>query len=167
MTTQLTPSLVRIISVTGDVIGAGFLVTDRHLLTCAHVIASAFNLKEYSPDLPSSPVALDFPLLAPGNRLTGHVTVWQPPQADSGDIAVVELDAGPPPNPRPIRLVDAEDMWGHPFRACGFPANYENGVWASGVLRGPEASGWIQIEDIKTTGYRIEPGFSEIGRAHV
>jgi len=33
-------------------------------------------------------------------------------------------------------------------------------VWASGVLRGRQASGWLQIEDVKQTGYLVAPGFS-------
>jgi len=41
----------------------------------------------------------------------------------------------------------------------GFPDGHPDGVYASGVLRGRQATGWIQIEDVKETGYRVEPGF--------
>jgi hypothetical protein len=33
-------------------------------------------------------------------------------------------------------------------------------VWASGVLRDRTVSGHIHIEDTKTTGYSVQPGFS-------
>jgi hypothetical protein len=33
-------------------------------------------------------------------------------------------------------------------------------VLASGVLRGQTAAGWVQIEDVKEPGYRVQPGFS-------
>jgi hypothetical protein len=58
-----------------------------------------------------------------------------------------------------VRLVIPEDeLWEHTFRTIGF--SIPEGVWASGVLRGKNAEGWIQIEDTKNTGYSIQPGFS-------
>ncbi|MFM9158311.1 MAG: hypothetical protein ACKOPK_10430, partial [Dolichospermum sp.] len=33
-------------------------------------------------------------------------------------------------------------------------------VWATGVLRGPTAKDWVQLEDEKQPGFRLEPGFS-------
>jgi len=60
----------------------------------------------------------------------------------------------------PARLVTADDLWGHTFRAFGFPSGYDEGVWASGQLLEKQAAGWVQIEDMKLTGYFIEPGFS-------
>jgi hypothetical protein len=59
-----------------------------------------------------------------------------------------------------VRLVTADELWGHAFRAYGFPAGYDQGIWASGVLRGRQAAGWVQIEDIKQTGYFVAPSFS-------
>ena len=57
-------SLVRIHTKAGGVAGAGFLVGERHILTCAHVIAQALGLAEDAPGPPSSLVSLDFPQLA-------------------------------------------------------------------------------------------------------
>jgi len=73
---------------------------------------------------------------------------------------VLELTSDPPAESKPVRLVTANDLWDHSFRALGFPAGYEQGVWASGVLRGRQADGWLQVEDTKQTGYLIAPGFS-------
>jgi hypothetical protein len=73
---------------------------------------------------------------------------------------VLELTTDPFAESKPARLVTADDLWGHSFRALGFPAGYEQGVWASGVLRGRQADGWLQIEDTTETGYLIAPGFS-------
>jgi hypothetical protein len=56
--------------------------------------------------------------------------------------------------------VQAEDLWKHTFRAFGFPAGYDNGVYAYGNILGREASGWLQIEDVKQSGYFVQPGFS-------
>src|SRR5205085_2176204 len=59
-----------------------------------------------------------------------------------------------------VRLVVAEDLWDHTFRAFGFPNYHDQGVWASGKLRAREATGWVQIEDIKAVGKRVQQGFS-------
>src|SRR6185436_13841236 len=107
------------------------------------------------------------PLLAPGRRLSARVVGWHPvrsgplvPSMDGDDIAILELTADPPEDGRPARLVIADDLWDHPFRAFGFPAGYDGGVWASGVLRAGQSDGWVQIEDTKQTGFFVAPGFS-------
>ena len=149
-------AIVRVHASDGTVVGAGFLVTDRHVLTCAHVVASALGLPEDTPALPQVELHLDFPLLTPNQVVTARVVHWRP----DTDVAGLELTSEPPPEASAIRLVTADDLWGHSFRAFGFPAGYEQGGWASGVLRGRQADGWLQIEDPKMTGYLIAPGFS-------
>jgi tetratricopeptide (TPR) repeat protein len=156
MTTPLNSAIVRIRAANGTVVGTGFLVTGRHVLTCVHVVTAALGLPHHTPNPPQADLHLDFPLLAPESTLTAHVSHWQP----AIDVAVLELTTDPPAESKPVRLVTADDLWGHSFRALGFPAGYEQGVWASGVLRGQQADGWLQIEDTKETGYLIAPGFS-------
>jgi tetratricopeptide (TPR) repeat protein len=156
MTTLIESAIVRVRRTNDTVVGAGFLVTDRHVLTCAHVVTSALGLPHDTPNLPQADLQLDFPLLAPESILTARISHWQP----AIDVAVLELSSGPPAESRPVRLVTTNDLWGHSFRALGFPAGYEQGVWASGVLRGRQADGWLQVEDTKETGYLIAPGFS-------
>ncbi len=72
----------------------------------------------------------------------------------------MELENSPPEAAQPARLVTSEDFWGHPFRVLGFPAKQSNGVWSSGELRAEIGNGWVQLEDVKQAGYRLEPGFS-------
>jgi tetratricopeptide (TPR) repeat protein len=158
MTTMTTIelSVVRIRAPEGRTVGAGFLVADRQVLTCAHVIAAALSLPEDTPETLRAEVHLDFPLVAPARILTARVIHWQP----ESDVAGLQLDGDPPTDARPVRLVTAKDLWAHAFRAFGFPAGYDDGVWASGLLRGRQAAGWVQIEDVKEPGYRVQPGFS-------
>ena len=156
MTTSLNSAIVRIHTPDGRVVGTGFLVTGRHVLTCAHVVTGALGLPHDTPNPPQADLHLDFPLLAPESILTARVSHWQP----AIDVAVLELITDPPAESKPVRLVTADDLWGHSFRALGFPAGYEQGVWASGVLRGQQADGWLQIENTTETGYLIAPGFS-------
>lgn len=152
----LRPAIARIYGVCGGVIGAGFLVGKRELLTCAHVVTGALGLPDNTPEPPADPLPLDFPLVAAGALLTARVVHWQP----QNDVAVLELACAPPPGAGPAPLAEGGDLWGHPFRAFGFPPGHPEGVWAGGVIRGPNARGWLQIEDTKEPGYRVQPGFS-------
>jgi hypothetical protein len=87
--------------------------------------------------------------------------MWQRPQSDNtGDIAGLALAETAPAGARAIRLVTAEDLWSHRFRTFGFPAHHDQGVWVSGLLRGRQAAGWVQMEGPTATSYRVEPGFS-------
>ncbi len=157
----LAASLVRIRTTEGWVVGAGFLVGARQVLTCAHVISQALGLAETSVDLPPAAVSLDFPFVPPRTLLTAKVVLWCPALADgSGDIAGLELQGEPPAGVEAVRFATAEDMWEHPFRAFGFPAGYDDGVWASGRLLWRQAANWIQIEDVKAQGFAVERGFS-------
>jgi len=163
MTTSLNSAIIRIRTPDGRVVGTGFLVTGRHILTCAHVVTGALGMpgdaqveKPGFSEKTRFLVQLDFPLLAPESILTARVSHWQP----AVDVAGLELITAPLAESKPVRLVTADDLWGHSFRALGFPAGYEQGVWASGVLRGRQADGWLQVEDTKQTGYLIAPGFS-------
>ncbi len=145
----------------GRVVGAGFLVGQRQVLTCAHVVAQALSLPGDTLETPHAEVHLDFPLVTPEQQLAARVVCWQPAHPNgSGDVAGLELVDDPPARASPVRLVRTEEPWGHPFRAFGFPTGFDNGVWASGRMLGREATGWLQIEDVKQTGYFVAPGFS-------
>ena len=139
------------------VVGAGFLVNDQNIVTCAHVIVKAWEPlpKDMKKDL-SPQVYLDFPLVEPGKNLTAHVIKCNFKQ----DIAILKLDAPPPKGAKSVRLVISEDMWAHKFRTFGFPLEKDDGVYASGLLRDTVGSGAVQIEDFKVPGYRVQPGFS-------
>lgn len=156
MTAQLESALVRIFDADSLVVGTGFLVTDQDIMTCAHVVADALGVAENTDTLQTGAITIDFPLVAPGQMVSGQVILWQPDL----DMAGLRLIGVLPDGARFVPLVIAPDMWGHAFRAYGFPAGYDQGVWASGILRGRQAAGWVQIEDIKQTGYFVAPGFS-------
>jgi Trypsin-like peptidase domain len=161
MQESLDASLVRIHTADGRVVGAGFLVGEWQVLTCAHVISQALELADYASDPPQGAVALDFPLIAPRTPCTAKVVQWCPPLADGrGDIAGLELQDEPPTGAEIVRFASAGDVWEHPFRAFGFPAGYDDGVWATGRLLGRQATDWVMIEDVKAQGFTIAPGFS-------
>lgn len=78
---------------------------------------------------------------------------------ESGGSIFVEVDEPALTDDR-IGIRDDEDFWGNIFRVLGFPEGRPHGVWASGELRAELANGWMQLEDVKQPGYRLEPGFS-------
>lgn len=75
-------------------VGGGFLVAERTLCTCAHVVASALGTDERDPAGLLLPVMVDFPLLAPSSaRLQATVSRWRPVTSDGGgDIALLHLE---------------------------------------------------------------------------
>jgi Trypsin-like peptidase domain len=144
--------------------GSGFLVSDNHLMTCAHVIAAALNLPRNTSEIPTGVVEFDLPLIAPNQRVKARVVFWQPvkPGSIGEDIAVLEVLSSEtlPIGVKAVQLVIAEEAWGHTFRAYGFPHGNDDGVWVEGFIREKQASQWIQIEGRTAQGYAIESGFS-------
>lgn len=156
---KLKSSVVRIRAANGKVEGAGFLIAGEQVVTCAHVVAQALGLLDESQK-PQANVHLDFPLIPSQHILTGSVICWQPPKPErSGDVTVLKLDDKLPDGAQTVELVRTDNLWGHRFRVFGFPPSYDDGVWASGVLRDRQAAGWVQIE-MEESEYRVESGFS-------
>ena len=161
MQESLDASLVRIRTATGHVVGAGFLVGERHILTCAHVVSQALGIADSPLHPPQTAVLLDFPRIPPHTLLSASVVLWCPPLSDgSGDIAGLELEHEPPSGAEVVRFAEASDVWKHDFSVLGFPPGYDDGVWATGRLLRRQATNWIQIEDVKAQGFAVAPGFS-------
>ncbi|MAT45193.1 MAG: hypothetical protein CL609_22930 [Anaerolineaceae bacterium] len=149
-------SIVRIWG-TSSITGGGFLVSEDYVVTCAHVIITAVptNIDK------ALVVNVDFPFLAPLLIIRGKIQEFYPSKDDgSGDIALIKLIDPLPRGAIIPRFASVKKIWGHNFRSFGFPKNYKNGVYVSGKILGTDAAGWLQIEDIKETGFFLEPGFS-------
>ncbi|MEH2420365.1 MAG: trypsin-like peptidase domain-containing protein [Nostoc sp.] len=162
MAAPLELSIVRIYSNSGKVIGAGFLVSRKYILTCAHVVADALGLPRTTAQMPDLEITLDFPIVAAKQLLQAKVVFWLPvnPGMALEDIAGLELKHSSPDKALLAPLITSDDWAGHPLRVLGFPAGQSDGVWATGVLRGRTAKGWVQLEDVKQPGYALQPGFS-------
>ncbi|MCE7006970.1 trypsin-like peptidase domain-containing protein [Kibdelosporangium philippinense] len=138
-------------------VGMGCLVGDRHVVTCAHVVARALGVDGSGP-APALPVRVDFPLVAPDQHVESTVVAWSP-YGDGYDVAGLVLETAPE-RARPARLVSADALWGHEVRAFGVPSAHDAGVWATGVLRGSTVGGLVQIDDDRTAGFAVASGFS-------
>src|SRR5258708_6700640 len=154
-------AIVRIYTADGKIVGTGFLVGERHILTCAHNVQGALGLIGSQIEMPQEPILVDFQMAAARGLVKAFVTLWQPPRNDGGDIAGLELEIDPPIGVQLVQLFEADDVQYHTFRTYGFPNGFDNGVTATGRLVGRQLiTSWLQIEDIKETGQRVQPGFS-------
>lgn len=158
----LKSSVVRFYHAKGYVVGAGFLVADRYVLTCAHVVAAALTLPNNTEAAPEQLVQLDFPLLTPGHKVEASVVFWLPvaDTASCEDIAVLKLLASAPANAASIGIASSSDAWGHPLRIFGFPKGHADGVWATATLRGEISKRWIQLDAKMGQDRPLEQGFS-------
>ncbi|MEU9155387.1 trypsin-like peptidase domain-containing protein [Streptomyces sp. NPDC048417] len=111
---ELRTAVAQIIGRSGQVTGAGFLVAEDLLVTCAHVVLAA------GPG-PGGTVQLVFPQVEGAPRVRGRVVgeSWRSPDGD--DVAVVRL-TGTPPGVTALPLGSAEGCRGHQVRSFGFPA---------------------------------------------
>ena len=155
-------AVLGVLDAAGTRVGVGFLVAPDLALTCAHVVSSAIGAEAGA----GLQVELDLPLISVSRSADEDGTVWavvehwDPPAPDGGgDIAVLRLRETLPEG-RPVTMVEAADVWGHPMRTFGFPRGREFGVWHAGRLLGRQAAGWIQAQLAEPSGYRIEQGFS-------
>ena len=160
MPSEREASIIRFFASDGTtIVGTGFLVSKTTVLTCAHVISAALDTDEDIPISPAKKVLLDFPLVAPNHKLAAHVCLWQLPQPNGGDIAVLQLESDPPNGTKVARLVSTDDdLWKHDCEAFVFPDGHDDGVWVLGKLRRHQAMGWVQIDGEQW--YRVQQGFS-------
>lgn len=144
-----------------SIVGVGFLIDGKRVMTCAHVVAKAFGIARDTSiqDLPAERITLDFPLVDDNHPCTASVVLWLPPMPDeTGDIAVLEFDQQRPFSTAPVKLVEPSKYWDKPFGTYGYPQSI--GGWASGVVRGRIAGNRLQIINKDEKSYFIQPGFS-------
>ncbi|MCT9004119.1 serine protease [Streptomyces rhizosphaerihabitans] len=134
--------------------GAGFLVTERHVLTCAHVVARS-GTAQVGVSFAREEAALPAKVVAHGG--------WDGHDTDPGDVAVLELDRSVPLEP--AEFAAPSDAYGDPPRrlvAYGFPKRYEEGTLAEYRATADQliADEWVQLEAWAAHGQPLAPGFS-------
>ncbi|MEN8259078.1 MAG: AAA family ATPase [Pseudomonadota bacterium] len=149
-------------------VGAGFIASNKQIVTCAHVVADALGVSRESQARPVESVWVDLPLSENSKLLRATPRIWHPvrdeiKRGELEDIAVLELCAGEayPPGtlPAPIVVLDDHAFFDRAVKMCGFPAGMDSGDWLDGRLQGPVSTGWIQL-DPALGGRAVAPGFS-------
>ncbi|THA33733.1 trypsin-like peptidase domain-containing protein [Streptomyces sp. A1547] len=158
----LPAAVAQVLGPDGKVAGAGFLVADGLLVTCAHVV-------DLAGGGPGTEVQLRFPHREGGPRVNGLVltALWR--ASGDEDVAVVRLSITPP-DLRPLPLGSAAGCSGHKVRSYGFPAQAPQtghlGFGEAGDLLPPSPQRGIhlQLTDANdlTTGFSGAPVLDEM-----
>ncbi|MFI9805556.1 trypsin-like peptidase domain-containing protein [Streptomyces sp. NPDC052301] len=142
--------------VCGHEVGAGFLVTGRRVLTCAHVVHRS----------DSAAVTVSFPHARELGELSASVVArgdWAGAATDPGDVAVLELERDVPLAPAGFAPPDSAYTEPYPkLIAYGFPEGYDEGTLAeyqavSGQLIADE---WLELVAWNGHGQPLVAGFS-------
>lgn len=101
-------AIARIFDADKNVVGTGFLVAPSYVLTCAHVVLQAIGISEDKfadyRGQPQEAIALDFHVLATGQKIQSKVVAWLPYSLESGDVAALHLLTSEPDGAKPIPL---------------------------------------------------------------
>jgi formylglycine-generating enzyme required for sulfatase activity len=162
----VTHAIVRILDAGQRPVGAGCLVRDRLIVTCAHVVAEALGLPRGAAEAPAAPVTLDFPYV-PATAATARVVLWWPyRQAVAGDrrhdLALLELEH-PPGTVEPASLLRTGHERPGPIFVYGFPEGAglgDVGDWIEGRVAPPLPNGWLKLIQRDQAAAFIEPGCS-------
>ncbi|MBE1537181.1 serine protease [Actinomadura algeriensis] len=141
----------------GAGIGAGFLVADRTVLTCAHVVCRALGGPDHSEAAPPGTVRISFPILDQTRMFKADTVRWR---TGGRDIALLELAESAPDAARPVRLISGRRLVDVETRAGGFPAGGTGASWARCTIIGHARADLVQTEDQRASGIPIQPGFS-------
>lgn len=156
------PWRVRVNHADGTPCGAGVLLDDWHVLTCAHVVKDA----EAEPGGRNERLCVSSVVCKPEWTYTARVAPvsWVHEEGTQrGDVALLRLD-------RPTGCGTRTTLWRAPIsggRASvfGFPQTARNGIWADVELGGSggREGEWGQLNRVFPNSPWIEPGFSGAG----
>jgi 3',5'-cyclic AMP phosphodiesterase CpdA len=178
--------VVRVLAPDGQPAGAGVLVSDRRVVTCAHVVNTALGREAGAQDRPGedAEVMVDFPELAPGDpggdraarpgTLRARVVAWVPPPRENAagdDVAGLELSGFAPTGTLPAKLGVETPRGGRTLRVFGCPPGEPGGAWATVAVKDRPGNGRLVLESQPGAGPRFQPGFdggplvdAELGR---
>jgi hypothetical protein len=159
----LEPSLICIMGRNKAPVGAGCLLTERHVVTCAHVVAAAIGYSEFEHTPPTKPVSLEF-AFADSVDEAATVEAWWPvaregeePLDGRADLALLALSRPLPPGAKPALLAESDNIRLQTFETLGFPGGHRLGLPASGVCSHRRRDGRILVQ---SQDVPIQPGFS-------
>jgi WD40 repeat protein len=147
---DLRAGVVAILQPDGRVAGTGFIVEDKWIVTCAHVV----------PEGPPAVVWAAFPHLdAEPLALRVDAALWRAPGQE--DVAFLAMDGTPPAGSRSLVLGDATGTQGHRTSSFGFPLHAPSaGHYGYGTvgdkIRGDGGAPLVQL----TGSSEVTEGFS-------
>jgi V8-like Glu-specific endopeptidase len=152
--------------------GIGFVVGEKHIVTCAHVVNTALGRPQRAQDQPgpAEQLRVEFPILGDKDGAPSRVCrveCWQAPPAEmgsGGDVAgLVVVGERLPDRAGPARLISDDRFRGRTVEVFGYPADRRelvNGAWAALRLRSAVEGGFVQLDAEEDSAVRAQPGYS-------
>jgi tetratricopeptide (TPR) repeat protein len=143
----------------------GFLVDNKHVITCAHVISATEGSDDRECERPGEPVTVKFLFIDGQPIRIADVATWCPPKnapcPESRDIAVLQINSNPPKEACPAHVVDRE-VHGNEFMAYGYPTRYasESPTWVYGEICDRLDTRCVQLQHSRNKGIFVQGGFS-------
>lgn len=148
--------------------GAGFLISDSNVLTCAHVVNASLGRALDSQATPDKSVRLFFladpngPLIKAAVQNKDH---WRPPglpmpDGESADIAILTLSQPAPTMATKAPLRYRKTLNGKEFSVFGFPENWDFGQSQPGMIGASDLLGRFELRPNSNLPDFIRPGFS-------
>lgn len=157
-------SVVSIVSERGNIVGAGFFISQRIAITCAHVIQLA-----RSRSAPGGSVIVE---LYDGTRLRTNVSdvFWASP--DKEDVAVLDFSEDLNSSIKPLKLGSPKNTENQQFDTYGFPKGHPGGLWGRGFINNdvirPDGIILKQLTSQEVTnGFSGSPVFNQKSRCVV
>jgi hypothetical protein len=142
---------------TGTVVGAGCLIEEDRVLTCHHVVQAATGQKHVKS---GARMRVRLCGAAEPVDVNGQFECHSSVPGFPGDMATVKITL-----PRGYRLTMSDTEFATPYRhggknysVVGFTAASPDGYYASGVMRGPDVKGLVQLDG--ESPILVQPGFS-------
>ena len=155
---------VRVCDNAGNTLGAGVLLGDSYVLTCAHVARYA-GVSGTAPGGLDARLWIESVLCLPQWRSPARVApdCWiSERQTRHGDVTLLAMDTPVTCHPG-ARLLRAPAR-GPRVSVCGFPRGANQGIRAEGVLVGAANDGaWVEIHAARNHGQWITRGYSGAG----
>ncbi|MEU5977430.1 trypsin-like peptidase domain-containing protein [Streptomyces sp. NPDC047315] len=134
--------------------GSGFLIDDRRVVTCAHVVCPAWDR--------GAPLWVAFPK---SDRLMDHrirvervAVVERPPKRDVQDVAVLTLAERVGERPARLRRPQPGALVGEAWWSFGFPDGDVFGNSADGTVGEALGYGWVRLDT--RSRYPVKSGYS-------
>lgn len=139
-----------------DIAGTGFLIAERYLLTCAHVVKEALFARE---NIEGS--FLDVTFFDTIQPKQAEVIFYDLDELNYGrDTALLYLPEASQLVVSPLSVCTLQKVDGTTLKIFGYPGNDAAGRNLTAITTGEVDGGWIQVEDTKVPGLSIEAGLS-------